>query len=329
MTVLKWHIGVILCTVSTLSLANDPLSSWNDRHAKQAIIDFVQKVSQKEGKNYVPPEERIAVFDNDGTLWVEHPMYVQLAFILDRVKALAPEHPEWKNQQPFKAILENDKKVLAQLHEKDLMALMMATHAGMSTEAFTKIVREWIATARHPQFHVPYTQLVYKPMVELLRYLRANEFKTFIVSGGGIEFMRPWALQVYGIPPDQVVGSSIKIKYESNQGKPELLRLPQIDLVDDGPGKPVGIQTHIGLRPIAAFGNSDGDFQMLEWTTAGEGLRLGMIVHHDDAKREYAYDRKTAIGKLDKALDAAPSHGWVLISMQKDWKAIFEGTLVK
>lgn len=303
--------------------AKDPLPSWNEGASKQAITHFVEKVTQKDSKDFVPVYERIAVFDNDGTLWVEHPMYVQLAFAFDRVKALASEHPEWKNQQPFKAVLEGDMKTLESLGEKELVELMMITHAGMTTEDFEKIVNEWLVTARHPKFDVPYTALAYQPMIELLSYLRANDFTTYIISGGGIEFMRPWTQKVYGIPPAQVVGSSIKLKYELQDGKPVLLRLPDVNFIDDKEGKPIGIQNHIGVKPIAAFGNSDGDYQMLEWTTAGSGPRLGMIVHHDDAKREYAYDRHTSFGKLDKALDAANKHGWILINMKEDWKHIF------
>ncbi len=309
--------------ISELAFASDPLASWNEGPTKQAIINFVDKVKQKNSKDYVPPSERIAVFDNDGTLWIEQPMYVQLAFALDRVKELTPKHPEWKSQQPFKAVLEGDMKTLEILGEKGIAELVMTTHAGMTNEEFENIVSKWIATAHHPRFKVAYTDLVYVPMVELLTYLRANDFKTFIVSGGGIEFMRPWANKAYGIPPEQVVGSSIKLKYEHRDGKPIMLRLPAVNFIDDKEGKPIGIESHIGLRPIAAFGNSDGDYQMLEWTTAGSGPRLGMIVHHDDAKREYAYDRKSAVGKLDKALDAAPSHGWILINMKEDWKRVF------
>ncbi len=314
---------VLLIVISGISYAKDPLPSWNEGSTKQAIISFVEKVKQKNTKDFVPASERIVVFDNDGTLWLEHPIYTQLAFALDRVKELAPNHPEWKNQQPFKAVLEGDMKALESLGEKGAFELVMATHAGMTSEEFEEIVNKWFAKARHPRFKVPYTELVYKPMVELLEYLRTNDFKTFIVSGGGIEFMRPWAQKTYGIPPDQVVGSSIKLKYEDRNNKPILLRLPELNFIDDKEGKPVGIENHIGRRPIAAFGNSDGDYQMLEWTTAGDGARLGMIVHHDDAKREYAYDRNTAFGKLDKALDAAKSHGWILISIKDDWKQVF------
>ena len=274
--------------------------------------------------DFVPEADRIAVFDNDGTLWVEHPMYTQLAFALDRVKVLAPEHPEWNTTQPFQAVLEGDMKALAGSGEKGLMEIIAATHAGMSTADFTGIVSDWLATAEHPRFKRPYTELAYQPMLELLAYLRANDFKTFIVSGGGVEFMRPFTEAVYGVPPEQVVGSSIKTEFRLNDGKPELMRLPEINFIDDKDGKPVGINEYIGRRPIFAAGNSDGDLEMLQWTTMGaEGARLGMIVHHTDAEREYAYDRDTEFGRLDKALDAAPAAGWSVIDMKADWKTIF------
>ncbi|MVT66411.1 haloacid dehalogenase-like hydrolase [Bradyrhizobium pachyrhizi] len=301
----------------------DPLPSWNEGRSKKSILDFVAAVTREGTPDFVPVPERIATFDNDGTLWCEQPMYVQLAFALDRVKALSGKHPEWRRKQPFQAVLDNDLASLAKAGEKGLVELIMATHAGMTTAEFEKIASDWIASARHPKFNRPYTDLVYQPMLELLAYLRANGFKTFIVSGGGIEFMRPWSERVYGIPPEQVVGSSIKTKFEIDKGKPSLIRLPAIDLVDDGPGKPVGINSHIGRRPIAAFGNSDGDFQMLQWATQSSGKRFGLIVHHTDAEREYAYDRKSSFGKLDKALDAANSNGWIVVSMKDDWKRMF------
>jgi phosphoglycolate phosphatase-like HAD superfamily hydrolase len=307
-----------------LALAQgDPLPSWNDGANKQSILNFVAAVTKEGSSDFVPVPQRIATFDNDGTLWCEQPMYVQLAFALERVKALSNQHPEWKTNQPFKAVLDNDIAALAKSGEKGLLELVMATHAGMTTEQFATIASDWIKTARHPKFKLPYTDLVYQPMLELLAYLRANGFKTFIVSGGGIEFMRPWTEQVYGIPPDQVVGSSIKTKFQMKDGHPELFRLPEIDFVDDGPGKPVGINAHIGQRPIAAFGNSDGDIQMLQWATLSGGRRLGLIVHHTDAAREYAYDRKSHFGKLVKGLDAAKVNGWTLVSMKDDWKKIF------
>jgi phosphoserine phosphatase len=301
----------------------DPLPSWNDGPSKQAITGFVARVTQQGGPDFVPPAERIATFDNDGTLWVEHPMYTQLAFILDRVKILAPQHPEWATMQPFKAVLEGDMKTLMAAGEHGLMELAMATHAGMTTAEFEKIVTDWIATARHPRFKRLYTELSYLPMTELLAYLRANGFKTFIVSGGGVEFMRPWTERVYGVPPEQVVGSSIKTKFQMRDGRPELFRLPEVNFIDDGPGKPAGINEYIGRRPIAAFGNSDGDLEMLQWTTMAGGARLGLIVHHTDAEREYAYDRDTDFGRLDKALDAAALNKWVVVDMKNDWKRIF------
>ena len=301
----------------------DPLASWNDGTAKQAIVDFVAAVTDKGGSDYVPPAERIAVFDNDGTLWSEKPAYFQLLFAIDRIKALASQHPEWKTQQPFKAVLENDIKALAASGEKGLIQLVMASHAGMTTDEFEQIVADWLATARHPKFKRPYTDLVFQPMLELLAYLRANGFKTFIVSGGGIEFMRPFTEKVYGIPPEQVIGSSIKTKFELRDGKPVLVRLPEIFFIDDKAGKPVGIQKFIGRRPIAAFGNSDGDLQMLQWTTAGKRKRFGLIVHHTDAEREWAYDRKSHVGRLSEALDQAQAEGWVVVDMKKDWKVIY------
>lgn len=306
-----------------LPAADDPLPSWNAGAAKTAIVDFVTAVTAAGGPEFVPVEERIAVFDNDGTLWVEQPMYTQLAFALDRVKALAPQHPEWKSEQPFKAVLENDHAALAAGGIEGAVKIVMATHAGMTTDAFAEKVRAWMETARHPRFGRAYTGLVYQPMLELLAYLRANGFKTFIVSGGGIEFMRPWTEEVYGVPPEQVVGSAIRTRFEMRDGEPVLVRLPEVFFVDDKTGKPVGINTHIGRRPIAAFGNSDGDFEMLQWTTSAPGRRLGLIVRHDDAEREYAYDRDSHVGRLDKALDAAPSNGWTVASMKSDWKAVF------
>ena len=307
----------------SLRAQTDPLPSWNDGATKQAIVTFVAQVTQQGGPDFVLPAERIATFDNDGTLWCEHPMYVQLVFALDRVKAMAPLHPEWKTTQPFKAALEGDMKTLAASGERGLVELIMASHAGMTAEEFTKIVTDWLATARDPRFKRPYTELVYQPMLELLAYLRANGFKTFIVSGGGIEFMRPWTERVYGIPPEQVVGSSIKTKFQMRDGRPELFRLAEMNFVDDRAGKPVGINEYIGRRPIAAFGNSDGDLEMLQWTTMSGGVRLGLIVHHTDAEREYAYDRNTDFGRLDVALDAAAPNKWTVVSMKTDWKVIF------
>ena len=298
----------------------NPLPSWNDGATKQSILDFVAAVTREGSPDFVPPAERIATFDNDGTLWVEHPMYTQLAFALDRVKALAPQHPEWTDTQPFKAALEGDMKRLAETGEHGLMALLMATHPGMTTNEFQKIVVDWIATARDPRFKRPYTELAYLPMIELLGFLRASGFKTFIVSGGGIEFMRPWTERVYGVPPEQVVGSSIKTKFQMRDGRPELFRLGEINFIDDNVGKPVGINEYIGRRPI---GNSDGDLEMLQWTTMTGGRRLGLIVHHTDAEREYAYDRDTSFGRLDKALDAAAINKWTVVDMKNDWKTVF------
>ena len=312
----------VLCLTS-LSLAQQSLPSWNDGKTRQAIEAFVERVTTPGSADFVPPAERIAVFDNDGTLWSEQPMYVQLAFALDRVKVMAPEHPEWKDRAPFNAVLTGDLKALAAAGERGLMELVLATHAGMTADEFEKVVKDWIATAKHPVYQRPYTECVYQPMRELLEYLRANEFKTFIVSGGGIEFMRPWAEAVYGIPPEQVIGSSVKLKYEVRDGRPVLLRLPEIDFIDDKAGKPVGIHRQIGRRPIFAAGNSDGDFEMLEYTTAGEGARFGLLLHHTDGQRETAYDRQSPFGRLDKALDAAPQRGWTVIDMRQDWKQVF------
>jgi phosphoglycolate phosphatase-like HAD superfamily hydrolase len=301
---------------------SEPLPSWNDTRAKKAIIDFVERVTKDGGPDFIPVSERIATFDNDGTLWVEQPVYTQLSFAFDRVKTLAPQHPEWKTEQPFKALLENDQKTLLASGEAGLMKIIAATHAGMTTDEFAATVIQWMATAIHPRFKRPYTECVYQPMLELLAYLRSNGFKTYIVSGGGVEFMRPWVQKVYGIPPEQVIGSSIKEKFEMHNSQPVLTRLPEVDFIDDGPGKPVGIKKFIGKKPIAAFGNSDGDQQMLEWTASAKPS-LMLIVHHTDADREYAYDRKSSVGKLDKALDEASAKGWIVVDMKQDWKSIF------
>ena len=274
--------------------------------------------------DFVPTAERIAVFDNDGTLWAEQPMYFQGLFIFDRVTQLAPEHPQWKEEEPFASVLRDDLKAALSGGEKALLEMTMATHAGMTTEEFREIVTAWMATATHPETGRAYTEMVYQPMLELLTYLRENGFKTFIVSGGGIEFMRPWVERVYGIPPDQVVGSSIKTKYQVRGGKPQIVRLPELNFIDDKTGKPVGINQHIGRRPTMAFGNSDGDFEMLEWTTSGNGARFGLLIHHTDAEREWAYDRESHIGRLDKGLDEATERGWVLMDMKKDWKTVFK-----
>ena len=305
------------------SARTDELPSWNDGAAKRAVVDFVAKVTTDGGPNFVPPAERIAVFDNDGTLWCEQPMYFQLAFALDRVNQLAPQHPEWQSAEPFQSILAGDLKAALAGGEKSAAAIVAATHAGMTADEFAVAVRDWLRTARHPKFNRPYNRCVYQPMLEVLAYLRAHGFKTFIVSGGGVEFMRMWAEDAYGIPPEQVVGSSGKLKYELVQGKPVIVKLPEIDFIDDKEGKPVGIQKYIGRRPILAFGNSDGDFQMLEWTTAGDGSRLALLVHHTDAEREYAYDRNSHIGQLVRGLDEAAKRGWIVVDMKQDWKTIF------
>ncbi len=312
----------------TLSLAGqgataDPLPSWGDGPAKLAITAFVATVTTADSADFVPPAQRIAVFDNDGTLWVEQPMYTQLAFVLDRVKTLAPQHPEWQDRQPFKAAIEGDMQTLGESGMEGLMQLLMVTHAGMTSEEFETMATDWIAKARHPRFNRPYTELVYQPMLELLTYLRANGFKTYIVSGGGVDFMRPWTEPVYGIPPEQVIGSQIAQTFSIRDGQPVLVREPKVFFIDDKADKPVGIQRHIGRRPILAFGNSDGDLQMLQWSTAGTGPRLGLILHHTDAEREYAYDRTGHIGRLNKAMDLAPKNGWVLVSMKDDWQSVF------
>jgi phosphoglycolate phosphatase-like HAD superfamily hydrolase len=315
---------VLLLAPVSLCAQTDPLPSWNDGPVKQSIVAFVQKVIESAGSQFVPPEQRIATFDNDGTLWSEQPIYFQLAFALARVKAPAPKHPEWKTTEPFKAVLDGDMKALAASGEKGMIQLLLATHTGMTTDEFTKTVVDWMATAQHPRFKRPYIELVFQPMLELLAYLRANGFKTYIVSGGTVEFMRPWTERVYGIPPEQVVGTSFVTTYKlAPDGKPMLFRQPKIDFVDDGPGKPVNIQKFIGRRPVLAFGNSDGDHQMLQWTAAGDGARLMGLVHHTDAAREWAYDRQSRIGRLDKALDEATRRGWSVVDMKSDWKKIF------
>jgi len=316
-------LACALALTTTIAQAADALPSWNDGAAKKSVVEFVAKVTAQDSPDFVPITERIAVFDNDGTLWAEQPMYFQFIFALDRVKALAPQHSEWKTKEPFASLLKGDVKGALGGGERAMLEIVKATHAGMTTEQFEKIVTDWITTAKHPKTGRLYTEMVYQPMIELLAYLRANGFKTFIVSGGGIEFMRPWMERVYGIPPGQVVGSSIKTKFEVRDGKPVLVRLPELNFVDDKAGKPVGIHLHIGRKPIAAFGNSDGDLQMLQWTTAGSGARFALIVHHTDAEREWAYDRTSHIGKLDKALDEAQARGWTVVSMKEDWKQIF------
>lgn len=301
----------------------EPLPSWNDGPARRAVIDFVTRVTTEGGPHFVPASGRIAAVDHDGTLWPEQPYYTQVAFAFDRIRALAHEHPEWKEKQPFKAVLDRDIKTVLAGTPRDRLELLAASHAGMTTDEFEQIVKAWLATARHPRFQRPYTELAYQPMLELLRFLRANGFKTFVVSGGGVEFMRPWSEHVYGIAPERVVGSLIKTRYELRDGQPVLVRLPEIEFVDDKAGKPEGIQRAIGRRPIAAFGNSDGDYEMLRWTTAGPGPRFGLIVHHTDAAREFAYDRHSFVGRLDRALDEAPERGWTVVDMKHDWKKVF------
>jgi phosphoglycolate phosphatase-like HAD superfamily hydrolase len=326
----KWFMAVaalvaaIFGWLSPSWAQTDPLPSWNDGAIKQSIVDFVAHVTTPGGADFVPAEQRIATFDNDGTLWCEQPVYFQLAFAFDEIKRLAPSHPDWKRQQPFKAVLTNDPAALTATGKKGLLDIIAATHTGMSVEDFSRIVLDWITSARHPRFKQPYISLTYRPMIELLAYLRANGFKTYIVSGGGIEFMRPWTEKVYGIPPEQVVGSSGVVKFQmAADGKPELMKLPQVEFIDDGPGKPVGINRFIGRRPIFAFGNSDGDREMLEWTAAGAGARFMGLVHHTDAMREYAYDRQSHVGKLDRALDEAVARHWTVVDMKSDWKKIF------
>jgi phosphoglycolate phosphatase-like HAD superfamily hydrolase len=315
---------LVAASLPAVAWSADWLPSWNDGASKSRIVTFVQAVTDPTSPQYVPPSERIAVFDNDGTLWSEQPMYFQLAFILDRVKALAPQHPEWQTQEPFKSALAGDMAGVAKAGEHGLLEMMAATHAGMTADEFRGIVSDWLATARHPRFGRPYTELTYAPMKELLAYLRANGFKTFIVSGGGVEFMRVFSEHVYGVPPEQVIGSSIRTKYEVRDGRPLIVRLPEIEFIDDKAGKPVGINRYIGRRPILAFGNSDGDFEMLEYTTSAPGPRLGLIVHHDDGEREYAYDRKSSIGRLERGLDEAASRGWLVVSMKDDWRRVYD-----
>jgi phosphoserine phosphatase len=312
--------SVLACSI--IAAAEDPLPSWNETPTKAAILGFVAKVTTPGSADFVPPPERIAVFDNDGTLWSEQPMYFQAFFLFDRIRALAPQHPEWNDKEPFASVIKGDLKSALAGGEKALLEMAMATHAGITTDEFEQLVRRWIATARHPQTDKPFTGMVYQPMLELLAHLRANGFKTFIVSGGGIEFMRPWTERVYGIPPEQVIGSSIKTAYEVRDGNPVIVKLPELNFIDDKAGKPAAIQHHIGRRPIFAAGNSDGDFEMLEWTTAGDGARFALIVHHDDAGREFAYDRDSHIGRLAKGLDEGPKRGWSMVSMKNDWRTI-------
>lgn len=320
---MKILIPVLILTFCTTELSADPLPSWNEGPTKQAIVDFVSKVTTVGSPTFAPRSQRIVTFDNDGCLWCEQPMYVQAFFVLDRIKQLAPNHPEWNQQEPFASVLKGDPRSALAGGKKAMLELAMATHAGMTAEEFEQIVAEWLATARHPKTGRPYTEMVYQPMLELLTYLRANGFKTFIVSGGGIEFMRPWVEGVYGIPPEQVVGSSVKTEYKVRAGDPVIVRLPAINFIDDKAGKPIGIHQHIGRRPLMAFGNSDGDFEMLEWTTSGSKPRMGVLIHHTDAEREWAYDRESHIGRLNRGLDEASQRGWTVVDMKKDWRVIF------
>ena len=315
--------GVILMLTAPAIAQEAPLPSWNDGGARQAIVDFVESVTTEGGPDFVAEPDRIAVFDNDGTLWAEQPAYFQLLFALDRVKALAPEHPEWKDQEPFASLLKGDVKAALAGGEHSVGEIVAATHSGMTTDDFAKVVAEWLATARHPTKNRLYTTMAYQPMLELLAYLRDNGFKTFIVSGGGIDFIRVFSDGLYGIPTEQVVGSSGKLKFEIVDGAPELMKLPELDFVDDGPGKPVGIQMHIGRKPIAAFGNSDGDLQMLQYTCIPEGPSFCLYVHHTDAVWEWAYDRDSHIGRLDKGLDEAAARGWTVVDMKADWAQVF------
>jgi len=302
---------------------SDPLPSWNEGETKSSIIKFVSEVTDPGSAHFIEVADRIATFDNDGNLWSEQPAYFQLFFAMDRVKLLAAQHPEWKTQQPFKAVLEDDLKTLASFGEHGIIELVMATHANITTEEFESVVKQWLVAAKHPRFKRPYTQLVYQPMLELLEYLRSKDFKTFIVSGGGIEFMRPWVEEVYGIPRDQVVGSSIKTEFTYQDGQPVIMRLPELDFIDDKADKPVGIHRFIGRKPVFASGNSDGDLQMLQWTASGDGLRFMLYLHHTDSEREWAYDRESHIGRLDKGLDEASEKGWTVIDMKEDWKLIY------
>ena len=316
-------MNLTILLISNLGIAAEPLPGWNEGQTKSAIVEFVEKVTDEQSTDYVPPADRIATFDNDGCLWSEQPMYFQAQFAFDRVRELAPKHPEWRTTEPFASVIRGDMKGALAGGERALLELVMATHTGMTTDQFEQIVIDWVGKARHPKTNRLYTEMVYQPMLELLDYLRDNGFKTFIVSGGGIDFIRPWSMRVYGIPPEQVVGSSVKTKFEIRDGAPVVARLPELNFIDDKEGKPVGIQQHIGKRPIFAAGNSDGDFQMLQWTTAGDGARFGLLIHHTDDEREWAYDRKSSVGRLDRGLDEGKQLGWVFADMKQDWKQIY------
>ena len=327
MKMLRFAVLIIWCAIPlaipVLAEADDPLPSWQDGPARQAVLAFVDKVTQDGSPDFVPPAERIAVFDNDGTLWSEQPLYFQLFYAFDTIRKMAPEHPEWQGKEPFASVMEGDLQKALAGGKSALLEVLAATHAGMTVDDFVKNASEWLATARHPQTKMAYTDMVFQPMLELLEYLRANNFKTYIVSGGGIDFLRIFSEEVYGIPPEQVVGSSVKAAYEVRDGVPVIVKLAELGFIDDKEGKPVGIYQHIGRRPIFAGGNSDGDFQMLEWTTAGTGPRFGLLVHHTDQEREWAYDRESHIGKLARGLDEAEDRGWTVVDMKNDWKRIF------
>jgi hypothetical protein len=331
---LRLFLSVLVIALVSLSsskadeikgVSADPLPSWNSGDVKSSIIEFVSRVTDRDGREFVPASERIATFDNDGTLWPEQPVYFQLLFAIDRVKSLAPRHPEWKTKEPFASLLRGDLKAALEGGEHAVVELVMATHAGMSTDEFERIVTDWILSAKHPTTGKAYTDMVYQPMLELLNYLRVNGFKTYIVSGGGVDFMRPWVERVYGIPPEQVIGSSVKVRYDSRDGRPVLIRQAEINFVNDKEGKPVGIHNQIGRRPIAAFGNSDGDLQMIEWSTSGGGARFGMLLHHTDAQREWSYDRQSKVGRLDRGLEEAKKMGWTVINMARDWRVVYSG----
>jgi len=322
--------ALLICgVVGTTRAQSDPLPSWNDGAAKKSIVAFVAKVTKPGTPDFVPVAERVATFDNDGTVWCEQPMPVQLYFALDRVKALAPQHPEWNTKEPFASLLKGDVNTALAGGDHALIELILGTHTGMTTVEFEKIINDWIATARHPKTGKLYTEMTYQPMLEVLAYLRANGFKTFVVSGGGIEFMRPWMERVYGIPPEQVIGSSVKTTFEMRDGKPVLVRLPELNFNDDKDGKPVAINQHIGRRPIAAFGNSRGDQEMLQYTQGGSGPRFELLVLHDDGAREYAYGPAkglpdTKLGAFTQAVyDEAKKEGWTVVSMKDDWKQVF------
>jgi len=320
-----FSLTAFVCLVAFGGCASDPLPSWEDGATRERIVRFVESASNPRADGFIPREDRIAVFDNDGTLWVEKPLYIQLQFAMDRVFDLASEHPEWRRTDPFRAVLEGDIAALSTFEKAEILELMMATHAGMTTSEFSAIVEDWVSVARDRDTGTPYLALAYEPMLEMLDYLRAHGFQTYIVSGGGVEFMRVFAEELYGVPPSQVVGSRVKTEYVVDDGMPALRRVAELEFVDDGPGKPVGIYERIGRRPVLAFGNSDGDFEMLEWVTAGDGPRLGVLIHHTDGVREHAYDRNSSVGRLDRGLNEAGNRGWILVDMAGDWKEVFAG----